>query len=910
MLGERLARAGIAAVCGSTLVALCAAPSHAALPSVSSGQAPGPPILYADAPDAPQLQASGPFDAAPLLVSGTDAYRGRRVPLPGLPLRRSRSRHRPRPRLAPGQHRLPELLAHGRRRPVPDRPGVLCRTRRTWSSSASRTTATDVVYRVTLNTVVADDTAVVGIGIDRDLGGGAQVPWPNGAGRLLARARRLHHGLGHGRRADHLPGRRLGRFPRGSVSMDMTRKQMTISVPRTRSLDPGAATWRYFTGTGLWDSARGRVEHAVHGDHPRPRRARLGVGRWAPPRSSTSASASTSRASSSPGPLRRSPTRRRPAPATGTRTSRPTSSRPPGARPPRPASRADRTSTRTSTSRSSPSSADEPIHAPRRDPGAHLPLVPRRRAGRAGDVPRVPRPAPALPAPRPGGPRHLPARPPSPSRCTRSAATTTSSGSSLPTSSSSSGTSAATSSPRRSPTGPTAGTRTRARPTSSRSGPTSTATSTSIRAGPTPAATRWAATAATSSGSQYPDLWAKAFTTVGPPGEGIWVPPGDPTSGPETLTTDLLGNVRWVPFLNWVGSSDELGADHRPGRPAAALRRARAAQQAARSSRPPTTSCSRSSTSGRRPGTSSETPRRPPTRAASTTASSRPRTAPPRAGPRPRLLGLGAAGARHLRRRRGDRRHLRPQPRPRRGRPDDPEHAGRRGRRRAAALLRPERHRVDRHSVGAGRERPRGDPGEPGRGRDRRRPRTARREPSASGRDRDRRRLRASRAARAPRRRHRGQGRARRRAARARGRAQRHRCHLRPARRRDPHLPDPPAGGPGRRAGTNPDAGTSPVAPPGSASGAAPRCKGQMATIVGTTGRDRIRGTSGDDVIAGRGGRDRISGRGGDDVICGNTGRRPPLGRRRGRQLLRRRRPRRRCAQLRARPQPRPARRR
>lgn len=32
-------------------------------------------------------------------------------------------------------------------------------------------------------------------------------------------------------------------------------------------------------------------------------------------------------------------------------------------------------------------------------------------------------------------------------------------------------------------------------------------------------------------GVEYPDLWAKAFTTVGPPGEGIWVPPAPPFGG-------------------------------------------------------------------------------------------------------------------------------------------------------------------------------------------------------------------------------------------------------------------------------------------------------------------------------------------------------------------------------------------
>ncbi|WP_067428704.1 calcium-binding protein [Nocardioides jensenii] len=49
-------------------------------------------------------------------------------------------------------------------------------------------------------------------------------------------------------------------------------------------------------------------------------------------------------------------------------------------------------------------------------------------------------------------------------------------------------------------------------------------------------------------------------------------------------------------------------------------------------------------------------------------------------------------------------------------------------------------------------------------------------------------------------------------------------------------------------------------------------CAGLRATIVGTTGPDRIIGTAGRDVIVGRVGNDFIDGRGGNDVICGNRG--------------------------------------
>jgi hypothetical protein len=56
------------------------------------------------------------------------------------------------------------------------------------------------------------------------------------------------------------------------------------------------------------------------------------------------------------------------------------------------------------------------------------------------------------------------------------------------------------------------------------------------------------------------------------------------------------------------------------------------------------------------------------------------------------------------------------------------------------------------------------------------------------------------------------------------------------------------------------------------ASARTPRCHGETATIVGTTGADRLVGTAGPDVIVGGDGDDLISGRGGKDLLCGNVG--------------------------------------
>jgi hypothetical protein len=59
--------------------------------------------------------------------------------------------------------------------------------------------------------------------------------------------------------------------------------------------------------------------------------------------------------------------------------------------------------------------------------------------------------------------------------------------------------------------------------------------------------------------SQFPDLFARAQPTVGPPGLGIWVPPGEPEpGGNRSLTERMLGSVRNVPFLIWDETTDEL----------------------------------------------------------------------------------------------------------------------------------------------------------------------------------------------------------------------------------------------------------------------------------------------------------------------------------------------------------------
>ena len=60
---------------GAVLLATAGAARGGSLPSVTSGAPPGPDVLYAPPPAAPQLENRSPrFTAPPLLVSGQEAY--------------------------------------------------------------------------------------------------------------------------------------------------------------------------------------------------------------------------------------------------------------------------------------------------------------------------------------------------------------------------------------------------------------------------------------------------------------------------------------------------------------------------------------------------------------------------------------------------------------------------------------------------------------------------------------------------------------------------------------------------------------------------------------------------------------------------------------------------------------------
>ncbi len=231
---------------------LAGAPAAAAssLPKVESGERPGPPLLYEDAPKAPPLSVDAPFGADPLLVSGTDAYRD-------------------------GEYLYQDYLFddHGadtlpgpgnQSKPGPDNfspaaGDVAYPTDSRFAANAAdlvelriKPKSDAIVYRVTLNTVKDEDAATVGIGIDTDREGGGQVDWPGNAGVSSPGLDRFITAWGTGGRVTRLPGGDSDPLPDGAVEIDKRTNQMEIRVPRD-VMDPRSREWRYVAGTGLRD---------------------------------------------------------------------------------------------------------------------------------------------------------------------------------------------------------------------------------------------------------------------------------------------------------------------------------------------------------------------------------------------------------------------------------------------------------------------------------------------------------------------------------------------------------------------------------------------------------------------------------------------------------------------------------
>ena len=222
---------------------------HSSLPAVSTGHRPGPDILYATPPRAPQLENTGPWRAKPILVSGTQAYRqgewlyqdylyddhgatGGKDPNDPY----SASAHLFSP--AAGTFTYPTSPVYA------NNAADLVELRIKPLSNAT-------AFRVTLNTLKDASRSAFTIALGSS---SSSVAWPYGAGVSSPAQFFL---TWHGTHADLRDATKGAiRVPAPSVSVDMLRRQIQVIVPHA-AWNPGRATVRTTVGIGLWDTATG-----------------------------------------------------------------------------------------------------------------------------------------------------------------------------------------------------------------------------------------------------------------------------------------------------------------------------------------------------------------------------------------------------------------------------------------------------------------------------------------------------------------------------------------------------------------------------------------------------------------------------------------------------------------------------
>ena len=273
------------ALLGIGVASAQAAPGQkGSLPSVDSGPLPGPPLLYKKPPKVPVLSVRAPWKAKPLLVSGTDAYRAGEYLYQDylfddfgantVPLQGSHSEDPASDIAAPKDG---DLL-------YPDDPERFAENAADIVELRIKAQRKAVLYRLTLNTLLAKDSTVVGIGIDTDNSGGGAVEWPLDAKITSPGLDQFITAWGTGAQVQSLPSGDPVKLGKRAVRVDTRTNQMQIRVPK-RLMDPGRGSWRYVAGTGVWDGdswaevlnqrARDATRPVSGGDTPAPPVANL-----------------------------------------------------------------------------------------------------------------------------------------------------------------------------------------------------------------------------------------------------------------------------------------------------------------------------------------------------------------------------------------------------------------------------------------------------------------------------------------------------------------------------------------------------------------------------------------------------------------------------------------------------------
>jgi hypothetical protein len=218
------------------------------LPSVSSGHRPGPAILYAKPPRAPQLENTGFWRSAPILVSGAQLYsRGEFVYQDYL-----YDDHG-----AMGAKDNNDPYGASADLYSPPQGTFTYPTAKVYANNAAdlvefrtKALASGTAFRVTLNTLLDPARSAFTIALGSS---SSAASWPFGAGVSSPAQWFL---TWHGTRAEFTsaePGKTAA-LTGGAVRVDRLRRQVTVVVPHSM-WNPGTSKVRMTIGTGLWDAA-------------------------------------------------------------------------------------------------------------------------------------------------------------------------------------------------------------------------------------------------------------------------------------------------------------------------------------------------------------------------------------------------------------------------------------------------------------------------------------------------------------------------------------------------------------------------------------------------------------------------------------------------------------------------------
>ncbi|MCU1593095.1 MAG: putative penicillin acylase, partial [Frankiales bacterium] len=195
------------------------------LPGPATGHRPGPDALYQSAPRAPQLENTGVWKAAPILVAGAAAYRQGEWLYQDFLMddHGATGAKDPNDDNGPAAHLFSPA---GGTYTYPTDP-VYAGNAADLVELRVRPLARDTAFRVTLNTL--KDPARTGFTIA--LGSSpSNVAWPHGAGVSSPSALFL---TVHGRTAELMDAHGAVLRPSPTASVDLSRRQITVTVPHS-----------------------------------------------------------------------------------------------------------------------------------------------------------------------------------------------------------------------------------------------------------------------------------------------------------------------------------------------------------------------------------------------------------------------------------------------------------------------------------------------------------------------------------------------------------------------------------------------------------------------------------------------------------------------------------------------------